>query len=91
MNILKALAQKMFGARSHHLLTLVFVSFHSIIDSGVAILNSARSSLFQKIKNLQTCVIRVALWLSKWIPIILLFKHAEATFIVDRIRVLAFG
>lgn len=89
INVLKALASKRFGARSHHLVTLMTSSIRSLFDYGASILSTACDSQLQKIEVMQNSGLRVALGLPKWTPIILLRKHAGLPPLAVRLRDLA--
>lgn len=61
MNIVKALSQTRYGARSCHLRTLKTSAIRSMIEYGTATLNTAIETIFKKLEVLQTTAIRTAL------------------------------
>lgn len=61
INILKALSQTRYGARSYHFLTLMISSIQSMVEYGAAVFNTAYESIFKKSEILQTTVVRATL------------------------------
>lgn len=72
IDILKALAQPRYEARSYYLLTLTNSSIRNTTEYGAAILNTVCDTIFKNLEILQTIAIRTALNLPNWVPNVLL-------------------
>lgn len=90
-SILKSSSQKLYGAGSYHLLSLVTATNHNIKEYGDAVLNVACATVFKKLEVLQFFSLRVVLGLPKWVLNIALRKHAGFSPVSDRNNVLAFS
>ena len=61
INLLKALCNKSFGARSRHLVNLGSLSIRGSIEYGAALLWFARKTIFNRLEVLQNNALRTAL------------------------------
>lgn len=91
INVLKALSNKRFGARSRHLVTLASAAIRGSIEYGAVLLSTLGKSMFSRLEVLQNSALRAALGLPRWVPNIVLKKHAAVLDIQDRIKMLAFN
>ena len=91
INLLKALSNKSFGARSRHLMNLASASIRGSIEYGAALLWFAGKTMFNRLEVLQNSALRTALGLPRWVPNIVLKRHAAVPDIQERIRMLTFN